>query len=121
MTKFVERTGLKSRVTRWHELCQTLINKNFDNSPLRIPQLRCVGGNRYLKFQVFDDWNREAQIASGVTPKESSRAFAFIDVTNGDILKPATWRAPAKHARGNVFDDDYGMSHMTPHGPEYLK
>lgn len=28
----------------------------------------------------------------------------FIDATNGDILKAATWKAPAKDARGNLFE-----------------
>ena len=37
----------------------------------------------------------------------------------GDILKPANWNAPAKHARGNVFDHTtftcagkYGMEYL---------
>lgn len=29
--------------------------------------------------------------------------FAFIDKATGDIYKPASWAAPAKHARGNVL------------------
>jgi hypothetical protein len=31
-------------------------------------------------------------------------AYCFVDKTNGDILKAASWAAPAKHARGNIFD-----------------
>lgn len=34
--------------------------------------------------------------------EESGSVYAFIDLTNGDILKPASWKAPAKHARGNI-------------------
>lgn len=30
---------------------------------------------------------------------------AFVDTTNGDLLKAATWKAPAKQARGNLLDD----------------
>jgi len=39
----------------------------------------------------------------------------------GDIFKPATWRAPAKHARGNVFENLplCNVSQWT--GPSYLK
>jgi len=33
-------------------------------------------------------------------------AFAFVDMTNGDILKPAGWKTPAKHARGNIRKGD---------------
>lgn len=33
----------------------------------------------------------------------------FVDLKTGDVLKAASWRAPAKHARGNVFSDNNGM------------
>lgn len=47
--------------------------------------------------------------------------FSFIDTKNGDVLKPASWRAPAKHARGNIFDDHNGMKYISSYGPAYLK
>jgi hypothetical protein len=34
---------------------------------------------------------------------------AFIDNETGDILKPAGYGVPAKHARGNINSDRYGM------------
>jgi len=36
----------------------------------------------------------------------------------GDLLKSASWKAPAKHARGNVFIDG---GHWDFWGPMYLK
>jgi len=42
-------------------------------------------------------------------------------MTNGDIRKPASWKAPAKHARGNITDEKEGMGWMGPYGPAYLK
>lgn len=30
---------------------------------------------------------------------------AFVDAANGDLLKAAGLKAPAKHARGNLMDD----------------
>jgi len=48
-------------------------------------------------------------------------AWAFVDKTTGDILKPASWAAPAKHARGNIFDQAGGMAHIGPYGPNYLR
>ena len=45
----------------------------------------------------------------------------FVDTTNGNVLKPASWRAPAKHARGNVFDASNGLGSMGPYGPAYLR
>jgi hypothetical protein len=41
-------------------------------------------------------------------------------VLAGDVLKPATYAAPAKHARGNIFDVMGGMALMGPYGPAYL-
>ena len=35
----------------------------------------------------------------------------------GDVLKPAGWSAPAKHTRGNIFDDNQDYFQWT--GPNY--
>ena len=48
-------------------------------------------------------------------------AHAFVDKATGDVLKPATWAAPAKHARGNIFDAHNGLEKMGPYGPAYLR
>lgn len=47
--------------------------------------------------------------------------YAFIDKSNGDVLKPASWNAPAKHARGNIFNDDYGFGCCGVYSVAYLK
>jgi hypothetical protein len=51
----------------------------------------------------------------------SHSVHAFVDRTNGDVLKPATFRAPAKHARGNLFDSQNGLGSMGEYGPAYLR
>jgi hypothetical protein len=53
----------------------------------------------------------------------SRSSWAFVDKKNGDIFKPASWAAPAKHARGNVLSDKNGMEALTPDGQfiQYLK
>jgi len=45
----------------------------------------------------------------------------FVDKTNGNVLMAASWNAPAKHARGNIFDDNNGLGCMNEYGPAYLK
>ncbi len=47
--------------------------------------------------------------------------WCFVDKTTGDVLKPASWSAPAKHARGNIADDYNGLKYLTPYGPAYLR
>lgn len=43
--------------------------------------------------------------------------FCFVDLQNGNILKAAGWKAPAKHARGNIAN---GVSDVTECGAVYL-
>jgi hypothetical protein len=38
-------------------------------------------------------------------------------IKKGDLLKAATWKAPAKHSRGNIID---GTARYGVYGPEYL-
>lgn len=47
-------------------------------------------------------------------------AHCFVDLTNGDVLKAASWKAPAKHARANLNDADGGASGLGPYGAVYL-
>ena len=38
-------------------------------------------------------------------------------IKKGDLLKCASWKSPAKHARGNIID---GTARYGIYGPEYL-
>lgn len=59
--------------------------------------------------------------------EQSGSVWAFISrfdgfhkeapVRKGDLLKPADWRTPAKHSRGNITD---GTAKYTVYGPSYL-
>ena len=60
---------------------------------------------------------------------EDNRVWGFIakvdgthkgvPMLKGDILKAATWRAPAKHSRGSIFDSEMHKSFSWT-GPNYL-
>jgi len=51
----------------------------------------------------------------------SQSVHCFVDMTNGDVLMAASWKAPAKHARGNIFDGYDGLRNMDWHGAKYLR
>jgi hypothetical protein len=76
------------------------------------------GHERYTTFDV--KWGRKyAKVVTGNTRSSGGSVFCFVDRTNGDILKAASYKAPAKHARGNVLRDDrlnavgrYGANYM---------
>lgn len=53
---------------------------------------------------------------------QGSGVHTFIDLSNGDILKAATYKAPAPNGvRGNIFAADFGASVVNEHGANYLK
>lgn len=48
-------------------------------------------------------------------------SYCFVDYETGDVLKCAGYKAPAKHARGNIFDEKNGLGSIGPYGPAYLR
>ncbi len=63
----------------------------------------------------FDRLQKRIRVVQG------SGAHSFVDLETGDVLKAASWKTPAKHARGNIFDEANGLGAMGPYGPAYLR
>lgn len=40
--------------------------------------------------------------------------YCFIDLSNGDILKSAGWKAPAKGKRGSILNEGYDIGDGKP-------
>lgn len=58
------------------------------------PKVYAEMGNRYCKLIIHDDDGKGA----------SRSVYGFIDMTNGDLLKAASWKAPERnYPRGNVI------------------
>ena len=104
-------SNIKDQIQSWVATdAQTSINDYYTSSlpSLRVPELTVKFGQKY------------AQVWNGTT------IWAFIALTDevakaqrvGDLLKPASWRAPAKHSRGNIIE---GTAAYGPYGPEYIK
>jgi hypothetical protein len=50
--------------------------------------------------------------------------YAFIDLSNGCLLRPAGWKKPNPIPRGHLFDPidpSHGRSALTPHGIRYIE
>ena len=100
------------RLNGWLQSAQDLVNKhiasNFSN--LTPSLLEMSDGRRYIRI----DYIREGG-------QGQRSVWAFIDKKTGDILMPAGYKAPAKKARGNLFDSSGGLASLTPYGPAYLR
>jgi hypothetical protein len=69
------------------------------------PELNVHMGRRYAKV-----------VRTGAGRGES--VYFFVDLENGDLLKAASYKVPAKGARA-LFDADLGISAVGPHGAGY--
>ena len=61
------------------------------------------GNEKFFKPLEVKKGRRYSKIVS------DNRVCAFVDMNNGDVYKPAGWKAPAKHVRGNIFSPKNGM------------
>lgn len=107
-----DNTVSLERLQRWLEAAQTIINENYASRfPSLTPTvLEMSDGRRYIRIDGIVDGGRGQR-----------SVWAFIDKWSGDVLRAATYKAPAKHARGNLFDTNGGVSELTPYGPKYLR
>ena len=91
------------------EGCQKIVDEGMRNYSFG-KKLTVHKGRKYDKIVSSD---------VGHTSSKQSSVWAFVDKTNGDILKPATWSKPAKHNRGNIFDEA-PLLFIGVYGPAYM-
>ena len=108
--------GFQTCLENFVEIAQNVVNQNWDD----------MGYSKNLEAMPYP-------VIAYVEPKQNTRyvkitidslhqmsVYCFIDSTNGDILKAASWKAPAKTARGNIYDEDSILAGITPYGAAYL-
>lgn len=65
-------------------------------------------GPKYVRINV-----------SGMTDGSHGYVYCFIEKSTGNVLKAATYSAPAKHARGNIYE--IGNEGVERYGAKYLR
>lgn len=104
LIKLAAKTTFNEHLETFVNGCQMISDKHMERYPrLEKPVITYTEGKRYVKLA------RDGSV------------HCFVDMTNGDVLKAAGWNKPAKHARGNIFDDHNGLRWMGEYGPAYLK
>jgi len=102
----IEKHEMQAFVARVQELIDSHYGPKYTLLDMRIPTIEIIFGRKYAKLVKNNG--------------EQRFAYCFVNMTNGDILKAASWKAPAKHARGNINDGSNGMDAVTVHGARYL-
>lgn len=119
--------AFKTAFGKFVEAAQKVIDADWERMGYthnRSPFLVVEYKNRFVAV-----YRRDRNNDGVVSPSGSIHCFVdmvggkVMDVLGkvGDIYKPASFKAPARHARGNIFSDDFGVSCMGPYGPAYLK
>lgn len=77
-----------------------------------IPCVRLEMGKKNCRIVKFED--------HGAGQYDHARAYCFIDLATGDILKPAGYKAPAKGKSGNILEAN-PLACCGPYGIKYLR
>lgn len=90
----------------------TAASDDFDTAfAAFVQKCRKIVNDRESYFDIrVDSGKRYRRLVRIDTRTDSGSAFCFVDSTNGDVLKAASFKAPAKTARGNIFDEHNGTS-----------
>ena len=77
-----------------------------------LDRFRYYEGKKYLKvvreeFDTFQNRNKW----------RDTTVHAFVDKKTGEVYKPASWKAPAKHVRFNLSDD---LDRQNLHDPNFV-
>jgi hypothetical protein len=74
-------------------------------------QLRTMPGKRFVKMVTPSRY--EGKEING-------SVFCFIEIATGLVYKAASFKAPAKHARGSIYSQDFNGYGVSAYGGRYL-
>ena len=77
-----------------------------------LDRFRYYEGKKYLKVvrETFDEFQ-------GRNKWRDTTVHAFVDKETGEVYKPASWKAPAKHVRFNLGND---LDRQNLHDPKFV-
>ena len=123
-TSIQARQDIETRVAGWVQTYADTITKNYrdyhirtlkgnlsgnypeyarekldaiDNGTANLMWFKVYSGKRYYKIfqQEFETWEKSKYYGQ----YRDSSVHAFVDKKTGQVYKPASWQAPAKHVR----------------------
>ncbi len=100
-------TDTQTALTNFVAAAQAMLDDHHAKHYPTLPRtvLVCEQGRRYTRIWKDRGGHRSA--------------YCFVD-QNGDILKAASYKAPAKHARGSIFSEN-PLSAVSVYGANYLR
>ncbi len=96
---------------RYTRAVKATCDANYDRAGYTLESLRQV--------ITIEPGRKYARIVQSDSNGSSRSVHSFINLQNGDILKAESWKKPARHRRGNLYQDGWETS-FGPHGANYL-
>lgn len=98
-----ENLNIRARVKEYAAVVQDL---QFSDGIAR-GSVEVTYGHRYAKIVIHNG---------------QSFVHSFVDLSNGNVLKAATWNGPSlKNPRSNIMNPDKGRSGIEAYGVRYLR
>jgi len=123
MNTTVDVVAFEHALTKFIAAAQAKVDARFADSLPDMPPYMPPSQGIKLEAEINRKYVRvvEHQIYDGVQRKGGS-VYCFIDRTNGNVLKAASWAAPEKrNVRSNIFAPDHGASGVDGYGAVYLR
>ena len=95
----------EAEIIAWAALVEQKVKAHYVTSPHANPSISVQWGKRYARI-IDTVWGGES-------------AYCFVEIATGDCYKASSWKAPAKHVRGNISDTT--LSFCTPYGLVHLR
>lgn len=92
---------VEERLKEFEKGIKAMWAETYKGHEWQIPVWTTTVGKKYIR--VFSD----------------TCVFAFIEIETGNVLKAASAAAPAKHARGNIFNEN-PCAGCNSYGPDYM-
>ena len=113
-------TALNSFVTSCQKVTDEHHQKWYPSTHETSPTTISVdaGGQKFKRIVRSNTVQRSVHCFVSVTDGHNKKLGNW---KAGDVFKADSWKAPARGVRGNIFDDQNGMTRMGAFGPEYNK
>ena len=112
----IDQVAMRAEVCRFARDCEQLI-RNHDEYHAE-HSIEMEFGTKFVRFVSAPKKGQKTSYLFVALVDGETKALG--PWKQGDVLKCATWKQPAKHSRGNIFDTDKGMKYIGVYGPQYL-
>ena len=98
-----------------------IINEGNEEGSTLTKKVDVIEGQKFIKVVTAYESDGNHRSVYAFIAKYEGHTKQLGDYKQGDVLKPASWKTPAKHARGNIFDSTNGLGAAGKYGLAYLR